>query len=39
LTPELIRSQQIQKWNGELPQVTGSGAIPMLDLREQGTKK
>ncbi len=39
LTPELIHSQQVQKWNGELPMVTGSGGTPLLDLRESGKGK
>lgn len=31
LTQELIQYQSIQKWDGKLPQVTGS-SIPMIDL-------
>ncbi|AGY58215.1 prohibitin family protein [Gloeobacter kilaueensis] len=39
LTPELLRSQQIEKWNGILPSVTGSGALPILDLEQRGEAK
>jgi len=31
LTPELVKWQAIQKWNGQLPNVTG-GAVPMIDV-------
>ena len=41
ITPDLIKLRQIEvqrqaieKWNGNLPQVTG-GAIPFIDLREE----
>jgi regulator of protease activity HflC (stomatin/prohibitin superfamily) len=33
ITEHLIRWQSISKWDGKLPQVTGS-AIPMIDLQE-----
>lgn len=32
ITPTLVEYQRTQKWNGELPQVTGGGTIPMLNL-------
>lgn len=32
LTPNLIQSKAIEKWNGTLPQVSG-GATPFIDLR------
>ena len=32
LTPELIRYQQLQRWNGRLPVFSGSGATPLIDL-------
>lgn len=38
LTPLIIESQKIQKWDGTLPKVSG-GSIPMLDLKDSGTKK
>lgn len=31
LTPELIRSQQIQKWDGRLPTFQGASAMPWID--------
>ena len=34
ITEHLIRWQSISKWDGKLPQVTGS-AIPMIDLQEK----
>ena len=38
LTPNLIQSKAIDKWNGTLPQVSG-GATPFIDLRSLGTSK
>ena len=31
LTPDLIRYQQIQRWDGRLPAFTGGGATPLID--------
>lgn len=31
LTPELIRYQQLQKWDGKLPVFSGGGATPLID--------
>lgn len=31
LTPDLIRYQQLQKWDGKLPVFSGSGATPLID--------
>lgn len=31
LTPELIRYQQLQRWDGKLPVFSGSGATPLID--------
>ncbi|HNP72615.1 MAG TPA: prohibitin family protein [Kouleothrix sp.] len=31
ITPELIRYQQLQKWDGKLPVFNGSGATPLID--------
>ena len=36
LTPNLIQSKAIDKWNGTLPQVSG-GATPFIDLRSLNT--
>ena len=32
LTPELVRWQALQKWDGRLPSVTGGGTIPFVDV-------
>lgn len=32
LTPELIRYQQLQRWDGRLPVFSGGGATPLIDL-------
>lgn len=32
VTPEFIRYQMLQKWDGHLPQVTGNGGIPLINL-------
>ncbi|HVC44191.1 MAG TPA: SPFH domain-containing protein [Candidatus Binataceae bacterium] len=32
LTPMLIQYEALQKWNGTLPQVTGSGGMPFVQL-------
>ena len=34
ITPELIRYEAIQKWNGKMPQVTG-GAMPFINLDKE----
>jgi regulator of protease activity HflC (stomatin/prohibitin superfamily) len=36
LTPEFVSYQAILKWNGELPRMTSSNAIPFINI--QGTK-
>lgn len=33
LTPELVRQYAIEKWDGDLPNVTGGNSIPMIDLK------
>jgi regulator of protease activity HflC (stomatin/prohibitin superfamily) len=38
LTKELIQYEAVQKWNGELSQVMGSGTIPFLNI-DTGNKK
>ncbi|HVX04662.1 MAG TPA: prohibitin family protein [Rhodanobacteraceae bacterium] len=30
LTPQIIQLKAVEKWNGVLPQVTGSGAVPFI---------
>ncbi len=32
LTPELIRYQQMQRWDGRLPVFQGAGATPLIDV-------
>jgi regulator of protease activity HflC (stomatin/prohibitin superfamily) len=32
LTPSLVQYTALQKWDGELPRITGTGAIPMINL-------
>jgi regulator of protease activity HflC (stomatin/prohibitin superfamily) len=35
LTPALMEYRRLEKWDGKLPQVTGGGTIPMLDLGQR----
>ena len=32
LTPELIQSKAIEKWNGQLPTYSGSGSVPFINV-------
>lgn len=34
LTPELIRYQQMQRWDGKLPLFSGGGATPLIDATD-----
>src|SRR5439155_443913 len=36
LSPLLIQNKAIERWNGTLPQFTGGGAIPFLNLKDLG---
>lgn len=36
LTPEFVRYQAILRWDGKLPQLTGNGAIPLINI--EGTR-
>jgi len=36
LTPLLIQNKAIERWDGTLPQFTGGGVVPFLDLRDLG---
>src|SRR5213594_1934130 len=36
LTPLLIQNKAIDRWNGTLPQFTGGGAVPFLNLKDVG---
>jgi len=33
LTPELVQWQALAKWNGALPQFTGGGAVPFVNIK------
>jgi regulator of protease activity HflC (stomatin/prohibitin superfamily) len=33
LTPELIQYEALQKWDGKLPTVSGTGAVPFVNLK------
>jgi len=32
LTPQLVQYEALQKWDGKLPQMTGSGAVPFIQI-------
>lgn len=32
ITPELVRYRALDKWNGELPRLNGSGPVPFIDV-------
>lgn len=32
LTPELVRYRSIDKWDGQLPKLTGGGVVPFIDV-------
>jgi regulator of protease activity HflC (stomatin/prohibitin superfamily) len=32
ITSELVKYKAIEKWNGELPRVSGSGAVPFINI-------
>ncbi len=34
ITPNLVEYQKIEKWNGQLPQVAGTGATPFINLQK-----
>lgn len=35
LTAELVRYRSIDKWDGQLPKLTGSGAVPFIDVSSE----
>ena len=35
LTPEFVQYQAITKWDGQLPKMTGSAAVPFIDVTNQ----
>ncbi len=36
LTPQLVQYEALQKWDGKMPQVTGSGGMPFIQLQGMG---
>ncbi len=36
LTPQLVQYEALQKWDGKMPQVTGSGGMPFIQLQSGG---
>ena len=32
ITPEYVQYKALERWNGELPQMMGSGAVPFVNL-------
>jgi regulator of protease activity HflC (stomatin/prohibitin superfamily) len=36
LSPMLVQSKAIDRWNGILPQMTGGGAVPFLNIKDLG---
>ncbi len=36
LTPQLVQYEALQKWDGKMPQVTGSGGMPFIQLQGGG---
>jgi len=35
-SPELIRLRAVEKWSGDLPRITGEGAVPFINVDELG---
>src|SRR5262249_38731156 len=33
LTPSLVEYKRIEKWNGQMPQVAGAGAVPFFNIQ------
>lgn len=38
ITPEILQRMAIEKWNGEFPQVMGSGTLPFLNIKVKDGK-
>ena len=32
ITPEFVQYKALEKWNGELPQMMGTGAVPFVNV-------
>lgn len=39
LTPEYVQYKALERWNGELPQVSGGGGVPFINLKPKGGAK
>lgn len=39
LTPELVRYRSIDRWDGQLPKLTGGGAVPFIDVSAETKAK
>ncbi len=39
LTQQLVQYEALQKWDGHMPQVTGSGGMPFIQLQQGGGTK
>jgi len=37
ISPILVQYKSVEKWNGILPQVSGGGAVPLIDLGKTGS--
>jgi regulator of protease activity HflC (stomatin/prohibitin superfamily) len=38
ITPSLLQAQALEKWDGKMPQVTGSGSMPFIQLPAPASK-
>lgn len=36
ITPALLQKLALEKWNGVLPQIVGTGTVPFIDLKKAG---
>jgi len=39
LTPLLVQSKALDRWNGTLPQFTGGGAVPFINVNPEGERE
>jgi regulator of protease activity HflC (stomatin/prohibitin superfamily) len=39
LTPELVKYRALDKWNGELPRISGAGPVPFVDVSGEAKKQ
>jgi regulator of protease activity HflC (stomatin/prohibitin superfamily) len=38
LTPEYVQYRALEKWDGQLPQMMGSGTVPFINIKPRGEK-